>query len=372
METHQQLLKILEALNRVSRGSRTTQDSPDSDLSAIKALDELRTASGLILSGDPLLVSLSQHLSQLADSVQDLHNTKPAQGLISFVTRRVRSHEVSRLAAEIESELDALIDRENVSNLTKNVGGMRCNVQASVVSSEEDQLFDLMSVLQDRLSRGFDIDLQDLLLKSGIFTELEWVLCNPLFSERVREKAAVSMKELVLFNKDVFVGSVLMGGSVKALISMGSLQVLSSLIKAIKSPLVDEMESCGGILKIVGHLSSEDMETRAMAVECVMEIGYFGRKEAVESMINGGLIKRLVELQRQEVAGDAKPQGRERKHPFANCVARFAVQLEVGEGLRQREKRAFKQQILSKVREACVSDAESATVVAEVLWGSSP
>ncbi|KAK4391530.1 hypothetical protein Sango_1930800 [Sesamum angolense] len=370
METHQQLLKILEALNRVSRGLRRSQDSPDSDLSAIKALDELRAASGLILSGDPLLVSLSQHLSQLADSVQDLHNTKPAQGLISFVTRRVRSHEVSRLAAEIESELDGLIDRENLSNLTKNLAGMRCNVQASVASSEEDQLFDLMSVLQERLSRGFDIDLQDLLLKSGIFTELEWVLCNPLFSKRVREKAAISMKELVLFNKDVFVGSVLVGGSVKALISMGSLcslQVLSSLIKAIKSPLVDEMESCGGILKIVGHLSSEDMETRAMAVECVMEIGYFGRKEAVESMINGGLIKRLVELQSAEVG-----VARERKHPFANCVARFAVQLEVGEGLRQREKRAFKQQILSKVREACVSDAESATIVAQVLWGSSP
>ncbi|KAL0345461.1 UNVERIFIED_CONTAM: hypothetical protein Sradi_4377400 [Sesamum radiatum] len=170
-----------------------------------------------------------------------------------------------------------------------------------------------------------------------------------------------------------------MGGSVKALISMGSLcslQVLSSLIKAIKSPLVDEMESCGGILKIVGHLSSEDMETRAMAVECVMEIGYFGRKEAVESMINGGLIKRLVELQRAEVGGEyAKLKGREterKHHPFANCVARFAVQLEVGEGLRQREKRAFKQQILSKVREACVSDAESATIVAQVLWGSSP
>ncbi|KAL0334007.1 UNVERIFIED_CONTAM: hypothetical protein Sangu_1556900 [Sesamum angustifolium] len=167
----------------------------------------------------------------------------------------------------------------------------------------------------------------------------------------------------------MFVGSVLIGGSVKALISMGSLcslQVLSSLIKAIKSPLVDEMESCGGILKIVSHLSSEDMETRAMAMECVMETGYFGRKEAVESMINGGLIKRLVELQRAEVG-----VATERKHAFANCVARFAAQLEEGEGLRQREKRAFKQQILSKVREACASDAESATIVAQVLWGSS-
>jgi len=48
------------------------------------------------------------------------------------------------------------------------------------------------------------------------------------------------------------------------------------------------------------------------------------------------------------------------------------VQLEVGEGLRQRERRAFKQEILVRVREACVSDAEAATIIAEVLWGSSP
>ncbi|KAI3446859.1 hypothetical protein Pfo_003524 [Paulownia fortunei] len=396
METHQQLFKILEALNRVSHDLQLSHHSSDSDSSAIKALLELRTASGSIPSENPLPFSLSQNLSQLADSAQELHNSKPSRhGLISFVTRRVWSHDVSRLAAGIESELQALIDRETVSNLIKTLAGMRYISEASVNSSQsfgEDKLFDQMSVLQERLSRGFDINLQDLLLKSGIFSELEWVLCNPLFSKRVREKAAVSMKELVLFNKDVFVGSVLVGESVKVLVSMGSLcslQVLSSLIKAIKSPLVDEMESCGGILKIVGYLSSDELEMRVMAMDCVMEIGYFGRKEAVEAMINGGLIKRLVELQRSELGGDlidmgkarkkgeyksvsVCAKGKEMKHPFASCVARLAVQLEVGEGLRQREKRASKQLILNKVREACVSDAECATIVAEVLWGSSP
>ncbi|KAL1563442.1 hypothetical protein AAHA92_05908 [Salvia divinorum] len=84
-----------------------------------------------------------------------------------------------------------------------------------------------------------------------------------------------------------------------------------------------------------------------------MEIGYFGRKEAVEAMIEGGVIGRLVERRSSE-------------------VARLAVQLEVGEGLRQREKRALKQLILERVRQACVSHAECATIVAEVLWGSSP
>ncbi|KAL7093440.1 hypothetical protein ACP275_11G041100 [Erythranthe tilingii] len=366
MDTHQRLFKILEALNRVSHDFQPSHDSPDSDSSAIKALLELRTASA------SLPFSLSQQLSRLVDSVQELHNSKPSKhGLVSFVAHRVRSHEVSRLAAGIESELRSLIDGETVSNLTKTLSAIRCCPANSPPSFDADKLFDKITLLQERLSQGFDIQLQDLLLKSGVFAELEWVLCNPCFSITIRDKAAIAMKELVLFNKDVFVGSVLVGGGVNALISMNSpssLQVLSSLIKAIKSPLVEEIESSGGILKIVDYLS-EESETRATALNCLMEIGFFGRKEAVEAMINGGLIKKLVELQRSDETTNKSTK----ESPFERCVARFAVQIEMGEGLRQREKRALKQVILNRVREACVSDpAECATIISEVLWGSSP
>ncbi|KAJ0030161.1 hypothetical protein Pint_12439 [Pistacia integerrima] len=58
--------------------------------------------------------------------------------------------------------------------------------------------------------------------------------------------------------------------------------------------------------------------------------------------------------------------------PFLNCVARFAVQVEVGEGLSLKEKKEIKLEILKRVRETSVSEAESASIVAEVLWGSSP
>ncbi|KAL8497827.1 hypothetical protein ACS0TY_021244 [Phlomoides rotata] len=365
MEAHQQLIKILEAVNGISRDLKLSDESPGCDSSAIKALLELRKASGS--SSNLLPFSLSQHLSRLADSVQEVHNSKPSKhsSLISFVTRRVRSHEVSRLAAEAQSELHALIDRETLLNLAQTLSTMRYSSD----TVDADKVLDEISAVQERLSRGFDINLQDLLLKSGIFAELEWVLCNPNFTVRVREKAAMSMKELVLFNKDVFV----VGASVKALVSMdslSSLQILSALIKAIKSPLVDVMEYSGGVSKIVGLLSSGKLEIVVTAMDCVMEIGYFGRKEAIETMINGGLVHRLVELQSSEL----KEMEQESicREPFWRCVARFAVQLEVGQGLRQREKRAFKQIILSKVREACVSDAESATIVAQVLWGSSP
>jgi hypothetical protein len=191
-------------------------------------------------------------------------------------------------------------------------------------------------------------------------------------------------------------------GSLITMASSASIKVLCSLIRSIKSPLVDEIESHGGIPKIINLLDFQDLELRVLAMDCVLEIGYFGRKDAIEAMLREGLIRKLVELQRSELGGalidmgrngssnggeneevgvgvggvEGKRGSRERsfleRHPFASCVARFAVQLEVGEGLRQRERRAFKQEILVRVREACASDAEAATIIAEVLWGSSP
>lgn len=160
-----------------------------------------------------------------------------------------------------------------------------------------------------------------------------------------------------------------MGPTVRALVSIGSVisvEVLCSLIRSIRSPLVDEIESNGEISNIIALLNSEDLQLRALAFECVLEIGYFGRKEAVEAMLKEGLVEKLMELQRSEKGKN------EFENSFVSCVARFAVQLEVGEGLRQREKRAFKPVIIVRVREASVSDAETATIVAEVLWGSSP
>ncbi|KAK3213125.1 hypothetical protein Dsin_017831 [Dipteronia sinensis] len=196
-----------------------------------------------------------------------------------------------------------------------------------------------------------------------------------------------------------------MGSTIQALITIGSshsFKVLCALIKSIKSPLVDEIESNGEIPKIISFLDVKDLQMKMVAMDCILEIGYCGRKEAIEAILKQGLVKKLVELQRSELGGDlieierlneeeeekerendsvggvmeTKRESRQRRflesHPFASCVARFAVQLEVGEGLRQREKRAFKQEILMRVREASVSDAEASTIVAEVLWGSSP
>ncbi|KAK7382367.1 hypothetical protein VNO80_01218 [Phaseolus coccineus] len=74
----------------------------------------------------------------------------------------------------------------------------------------------------------------------------------------------------------------------RALASMGSVhsvEVLCSLIRAIRSLLVDEIESNGEILKVITLLNSRDLQLQVLALECVFEIGYFGRMGAVDAMV---------------------------------------------------------------------------------------
>nr|GMD76962.1 Armadillo-like helical [Ipomoea batatas]GMD80132.1 Armadillo-like helical [Ipomoea batatas] len=390
-EESKQVLRILEALKQASKelqtnaASKLLDSDSDSPSPAIKALLELGGAeSDSLLAADPQLNALTGHLSDLK-SLISTSEVKHGR-FTSFLARRVRSHEISRLAGSVEVEIQAWIDRETIVSLTSQLRRFRCLDPAP---HEESVIEENLINFRDTLARGFDLSLQDLLLRSRTFAELEWVVCSGDCTKGVRQNAAYALKELVLFNKDVFVGQVLTGGIIKALASMGSkwsMEVLSSLIKAIRSPLVDEIHSNGGIPIIISYLqSSQDSEFNAMAMDCILEIAYFGRKEAIEAMLKEGLIKRLVEMQRSELGGDLIDQSETGKsgkknekmllakhHPFASCVARFAVQMEVGEGLRQREKRAMKQEVLKRVRETSASDAETATIIAEVLWGSSP
>ncbi|KAD6795002.1 hypothetical protein E3N88_05898 [Mikania micrantha] len=375
----QQVLKILEALKQASHDLQNNPDSNNTDgdktfpcSPAIKALLELEHESESILSNDPHLIKLSSHLTALKTVINNSCTARQRHnGFKSFLIRRVNSQQISRLAGSIESEIEAWIGREFVETLTQTLR------QAS--ETKDEVLIDLMEQFETRISRGFDPELQDSILRSKVFTELETILCGCKFSNNVREASAFAITELIRFNKDVFVGQVLMGETVRALISLSSvrsIQALSILIKSIKSPIVDEIESNSEIANIINFLNSDDFSIQTMAMDCILEIGYYGRKEAIEAMLKEDLVKKLVELQRSETGGvlmDVRGENNSiQRHPFSSCVARFAVQLEVGEGLRRREKRALKQEVLMRVREAHVCEAEAATIIAEVLWGASP
>lgn len=220
---------------------------------------------------------------------------------------------------------------------------------------------------QDRVEQGFHMGLQDLILKSKVFSVFESKLCDPECPKAVREQSASAIVSLVKFNRNVFVGLVLMGPTVGALVSIGScpsIRALSSLVRLIRSPLIDEMYVHGEVTQIVNLLKTGDLGTRVSCLECVCEIAYYGRKEIVKGVIRQGIVERLMELQRS--VEDRKDS------PFWSCVSIFAVQVEVGEGLTQQEKRELKMEILKRVKEASASEAEAASITAEVLWGSSP
>ncbi|XP_045786623.1 uncharacterized protein LOC123881910 [Trifolium pratense] len=344
-----QLLQVLDALKQASHNIQQNHNHFSESDSSIKALFQLQT----ILPTDS---NLSHHLNNLKSLINSLHNSKPT--LKSFITRPLSTHSITKAAASIESELQSWIDRETVTTLSRLVTN----------NNNEDELISLLTRFSHRVTQGFNRELQQLILNFKLFSSLESLLFDAKCSNGIREHAGIAISALILFNKDVFVGEVLMSPTVKALVdiaSVRSIEVLCSLIRSIRSPIVDEIESNGEIPKIIALLSSNDIELSVLAMECVLEIGYFGRKEAVEGMLKEGVVEKFVELQRLEVNGG-------KSNEFSNCVARFAVQLEVGEGLRQREKRGIKSEILVRVREACVSDAEAATIVAEVLWGTCP
>lgn len=353
------VVRVLEALKEASE---ELQKKKAAAVAGLKALLELEVESGAgVLSSDPKLAALAGHLRRLKSLADGLR--RPA----SFLARRSASHQIAAVAAAIAAEIQSWIDRESAAAL---VAALSTPTTAAGHKSA------LLRRLEARVSEGFRTELQTILLNMDVFAAVEAALCDPGEAAAVREAAGSAVAALVRFNKDVFVGEVLMGPTVKSLVSLASgeaMRVLGVLIRAIKSPLVDEVEFGGYVPKIVGLLSSE--AARVMAAEVVMEMAYFGRKEAVDAMVEEGVVEKLMALQRSEKGGslvDDDGAGAGEGRPFASCVARFAVQLEVGEGLRQREKRAFKQEVLRRVRAAAASEAEAAAVVAEVLWGASP
>ncbi|CAM8982822.1 unnamed protein product [Rhodiola kirilowii] len=329
--------------------------------SAIKALLEVDEKNS-----DPILLKLAQLLTDLISTINKLRKHQ-GYSITDFVRRRLISYQVSRLVGSIEDVIGSWVDREVVLHLTQTIEQ----------SDSETAKLEALNYFEKRVSRGFNRELQDLILRSKIFHMLEDLLSDTNAETRVREQSGAAIAAVVEFNRDVFVGLALMGPTATTLVSISSpksIQTLSKLIRLIKSPLVDELESRDEIPKIISlFLRPPDASTRLTAFECVLEVAYFARKEVIDSMLEMGVVEKLVELQRTEWSPEAENivLGKE-EEVFERCVARFAVQLEVGERLGRKERRELKVEIMRRVRESCVTEAEAATILAEVLWGSSP
>ena len=357
------ILTLLDALKQASMHLHTTTNPLSSFLfktdhsnAAIEALLELEPKAQALFSTDPSLRTLSHTLSNL----KTLIHSHRHHGGGGFLRRQIAAFKISKLARSLESEIQAYVDRVTVMDLVKTLLRKEAN---------EDEKINALVAFEERLSQGFDLGFQELILRAKVFPILEQTLLLDT-SKRVREQSAFAIEALVKFNKNVFVGLVLMGRTVKALVDMASsssIRVLSSLVKFIRSPLVDEMLCGGEIPRIISFLKTRDIAVCGAALECVLEIAYIGRREVIEAMLEDNLIKILMELQRSDSRDDVAGG-----FDFGGCVSRFSVQVEVGEGLSPEEKREVKLEILRMVKETSLSEAEAASVSAEILWGSSP
>ncbi|XWS27065.1 hypothetical protein CRYUN_Cryun26dG0084500 [Craigia yunnanensis] len=176
------VLKVLEALKQASHElqAHRTHNSAHSNSTAIEALLDLETESDSILSKDSSFSTLSQYLADLKTIVETLERTS-GYGLGSFLTRRVSTHSISRVAGSIECEIQAWIDRESIESLIKGLKEPWRN---------EDELVRLLTQFEDRVSQGFNREFQNLVLKSKAFSVLLSVLCDPNCTKRIREDAA--------------------------------------------------------------------------------------------------------------------------------------------------------------------------------------
>ncbi|KAK1551438.1 hypothetical protein Q3G72_035556 [Acer saccharum] len=365
IQDHEHVLTQLETLKKASRDlqNNTIFTSNDSHVASIKLLLDLEIKPDSVFSTNLNFFSLNQLLCNLKTLLVKLEKY---QGLSSLLHSQIIKYKISQVAYAIEKEIQAYIDRESVKNLVKVLE------KPTDDEEEEKEKIEVLIEFVQRLSNGFDGDFQDLILKEKVFSIFERLLDDFTCSKRVRERVSLAIEALVNFNRNVFVGLVLMGPTIQALINMNSscsIRVLCSLINLIRSPLIDEIHSKGQIPKIIAFLSFNDLSIQVAAMDCICQIAYFGRREVIEEMIKQGVIDKLMELQRSINTTDQNPDD---DSLFSSWVLRFAVQVEVGEGLSSSEKIEIKLEILKRVKEASVSEVETATIVAEVLWGSSP
>ncbi|XP_042991476.1 uncharacterized protein LOC122318303 isoform X2 [Carya illinoinensis] len=378
---NQSVLILLETLKKASKDLQSNSifltNNNDSKITVEILSRVVEAEAATVLPSDPKLLNISQLLCNLKTLLEKLEKFQ-GYGLKSILHRQITNYKISQVAFTTEAEIQSFLDRNIVQILARTLKE----------SADEDKKVRVLIEFKNRVCQGFDRAFQHLILRAKVFSILESLLCNSTCSKRARDHAALVVDALVRFNRNVFVGLVLMGPTVGALISMGSCRsakVLCSLITFIRTPLVDEMESNGEIPRIINLLSSEDLSIRAAALDCILELAYFGREEVILAMLGEDLVRKLVELQRLENGSgvlekenggtyvgtesdtklDEKGSKNMENHPFESCVTRFAVQVEVGEGLSSIEKREVKLEILRRVRETSISDAESATIEAE-------
>ena len=152
------LLTLLNSLKEASKVLHTTTNpfsfhSRTDSRAAIDTLLDLEAKAHATLSSvDPTLRNLSR---TLIDKLHKHHDYSPR----SLLHHHVTTYKISHLARAIESQILSYIDRLNIRDLVHTL-------------QQQQQQVKVLVEFRQRLSQGFDLEFQDLILRAKVFTLL--------------------------------------------------------------------------------------------------------------------------------------------------------------------------------------------------------
>ncbi|KAL5061374.1 hypothetical protein RYX36_032978, partial [Vicia faba] len=120
------------------------------------------------------LHNLSHSPTTLKTLIQNLQNSKPYK-LKSILQCQIIAYKISQASSSLESEMKFYLDHVIIVNLDKALQDEQ---------NEKEQVHAIIKFRQ-RLSKGFDLECQDLILRAKVSTLLETTLIDHFNSKRV-------------------------------------------------------------------------------------------------------------------------------------------------------------------------------------------
>lgn len=376
------------------------------DAGILGVIDTLIGRLKLLLVKEQQMYAHKHHVSDLRGRIQSLQkliksldmqlqrarkaaHRRGLQYCLTRISNAVLGDEMGRIRQSMESELQSWLDRQGVRDLARILG-----------NDSEDKQVQAISSFEAALRKGYDSQLQDTILTSGIVEKLASLLTPNAAPWRVQKEAAFALAALPEFNKDVFLSLVLMAEVVKNILSLMSNEsdehilylvcVLKCLLSAGRIVIADEISGNDGVQNVVNFLDHKYQPLQHVAMDCIFELVYYGRIELIQTLLELDVVKKLARLQclngaaysekaaKQRMDCNSLPLDTDRPRaliqdghtgqPFASAVTKLALHLAIGTGLRKREKSALKRDLLRQIKDVFQDDAEVGNIIAEVLW----
>ena len=215
-----QLSRVLYVLEALKQASVNLQVHLNSNLvefnsSAIKALLELKTESDALLSKDIYFSTLFLNTSPTSKPL-----SKPFLDPAGVIASKSSWHGKPQLTPYFSSRR---LHRDWNPSLDWQRTLWKAHEHFEDLDGDggnKDKLVKLLTHIKDQAFQGFNRKLQDLVLKSKVFSLLEKILYNSNCLKSLTEQSAYSIASVIRFNKDVFMDQVLMSLTIPTLLTM--------------------------------------------------------------------------------------------------------------------------------------------------------